>query len=83
MINKHLADSIIRTLRVNEIDGETMEYIIDELGMREQMINQLYLYPLQYEAELRAQYPANVEGSDAWKADLEAQDWDTFGENKI
>jgi hypothetical protein len=73
------ADAIIALLNHQEVDGETMEYIINRVGMREQMINQLYLYPLQYEAELRAQHPANVEGSGAWK---EAQDWDRITYNK-
>ena len=48
------ADAIIALLRHQEVDGETMEYIINRVGMRDQMINQLYLYPLQYEAEQRA-----------------------------
>lgn len=34
---------IIEELITNDIDGETMEYIIDRVGMREQMLRQLVL----------------------------------------
>lgn len=35
------ADAIIALLNHQEVDGETMEYIINRVGMREQMISQL------------------------------------------
>jgi hypothetical protein len=41
MTNQNIADSIIKLLFEVGIDGETMEYIIDKLGMRDQMIKQL------------------------------------------
>ena len=46
-----VADAIVALLKHHEVDGETMEYIINQVGMRDQMINQLYLYPLQADAE--------------------------------
>lgn len=61
------ADAIIALLKHQEVDGETMEYIIDRVGMRDQMINQLYLYPLQYEAEQRARV---IENNNTPKWDL-------------
>ena len=41
MTNQNIADSIIKLLFEVGVDGETMEYIIDKLGMRDQMIKQL------------------------------------------
>ena len=55
MTNQNIADSVIKIFLEVGIDGETMEYIIDKMGMREQMINQLYLNKLQYEAENKMQ----------------------------
>jgi hypothetical protein len=34
---------IIKWLQVNEVDGETMQNIIREVGMQEQMLRQLML----------------------------------------
>ena len=39
MTNQNIADSIIKLLFEVGVDGETMEYIIDKLGMRDQMIH--------------------------------------------
>jgi hypothetical protein len=52
--NKKIVSLVIAVLNEMEVDGETMEHIITQVGMREQMINQLYLYPLQYQAEQHA-----------------------------
>ncbi len=41
MTNQNIADSIIKLLFEVGVDGETMEYIINKLGMRDQMIKQL------------------------------------------
>jgi hypothetical protein len=41
MTNQNIADSVIKIFFEVGIDGETMEYIIDKLGMRDQMIKQL------------------------------------------
>jgi hypothetical protein len=41
MTNQKIADSVIKIFFEVGIDGETMEYIIDKLGMRDQMIKQL------------------------------------------
>ena len=41
MTNQNIADSVIKLLFEVGIDGETMEYIIDKLGMKDQMIKQL------------------------------------------
>ena len=36
-------DNIISTLRHIDVDGETLEYILEELGMDEQLAKQLLL----------------------------------------
>jgi len=41
MTNLTIANSVIKIFFEVGIDGETMEYIIDKLGMRDQMIKQL------------------------------------------
>lgn len=41
MTNQNIADSVIKILLEVGVDGETMEYIINEVGMRDQMIKQL------------------------------------------
>jgi hypothetical protein len=41
MTNQKIADSVIKIFFEVGIDGETMEYIIDQMGMRDQMIKQL------------------------------------------
>ena len=41
MINKSIVPVVIAALKEIEIDGETMEHIINEVGMRDQMIKQL------------------------------------------
>ena len=51
MTNQNLANIVISVLNEMNVDGETMEHIINQVGIREQMINQLYLNKLQYEAE--------------------------------
>ena len=46
MVNeKHTAEIIrmIRRLREMEIDGETTEQIVDMLGMKEQLLRQLFM----------------------------------------
>jgi hypothetical protein len=43
MTNQNLANIVISVLNEMNVDGETMEHIINQVGMREQMINQLYL----------------------------------------
>ena len=55
MTNQNLANIVVSVLNEMNVDGETMEYIINQVGMREQMINQLYLNKLQYEAENKMQ----------------------------
>jgi len=41
MKNQNIADSVIKIFFEVGIDGETMEYIIDKMGMRDQIIKQL------------------------------------------
>ncbi len=43
MINKSTAYAISTILKVNDVDGETMKFIIEQTGMTDQMIKQLYL----------------------------------------
>jgi hypothetical protein len=42
MINKSTVDAVVAILKSLEVDGETMEYIIEQVGMTDQMIKQLY-----------------------------------------
>jgi len=37
----HLVEAIIEMFKLIEGDGETMEHIINKVGMREQMVKQL------------------------------------------
>lgn len=41
MINKSIVDAVVIMLQMHDVDGETMEHIINEVGMRDQMIKQL------------------------------------------
>ena len=41
MTNQNIANVVIAVLKEVELDGEMMEYIINEVGMRDQMIKQL------------------------------------------
>ena len=45
MTNQNIADSVIKIFFEVGIDGETMEYIIDKMGMLDQMIKQLTPQP--------------------------------------
>ena len=45
MINKSIVNVVIAALKEIELDGETMEHIINEVGMRDQMIKQLTPQP--------------------------------------
>ena len=38
-----IADHIILQLKQMEVDGETMQYIIEEVGMKDQMLRQLIM----------------------------------------
>jgi hypothetical protein len=51
MKNQNIADSVIKIFFEVGIDGETMEYIIDKMGIRDQMINQLHLNKVKYNLE--------------------------------
>ena len=46
-------EQIISMLKDMEVDGETMEYIIRQVGMEDQMANQLVHYPAEYAASLK------------------------------
>ena len=46
-MNNTLTQAAVTLLRQAEVDGETMEHIITELGMREQMVHQLQLMDVQ------------------------------------
>ena len=41
MTNQNIADSIIKLLFEVGVDGETMEYILNKVGMGQQMHSQL------------------------------------------
>ncbi len=48
--NKILVEEVIEKLRRIDIDGETMQYIIEKLGMEDQILRQLTLSNLQSDA---------------------------------
>ncbi len=45
MVNKSIVDAVVTMLRMYDVDGETMEHIINEVGMRDQMVKQLTPQP--------------------------------------
>jgi hypothetical protein len=51
MTNQNIANVVIAVLKEVELDGEMMEHIINEVGMRDQMVNQLYLNKVKYNLE--------------------------------
>jgi hypothetical protein len=55
MTNQNIADSVIKIFFEVGIDGETMEYIIDKMGMRDQMIKQLVTDKVKYNLEQTSQ----------------------------
>jgi hypothetical protein len=55
MKNQNIADSVIKIFFEVGIDGETMEYIIDKMGMRDQMIKQLVTDKVKYNLEQTSQ----------------------------
>ena len=42
-LNKSFVDSIIEMLKFLQVDGETMEFILKEVGQDDQMLNQLVM----------------------------------------
>jgi hypothetical protein len=42
-MNQSKVQQVIETLRGKEVDGETMQYILEEVGMDWQMLRQLML----------------------------------------
>jgi hypothetical protein len=55
MTNQNIANVVITILNEIEVDGETMEYIIDKMGMRDQMIKQLVTDKVKYNLEQTSQ----------------------------
>ena len=41
--NELMINDIINKLRIIEVDGETMQYILEEVGMEDQMLRQLIM----------------------------------------
>jgi hypothetical protein len=52
-MNDSRTEQIIQMLKDMEVDGETMEYILRQVGMEDQMANQLVNYPAEYAASLK------------------------------
>lgn len=42
-MDKLLADQFVGDLLHSDVDGETMQYIIEEVGMKDQMLRQLIM----------------------------------------
>jgi hypothetical protein len=51
-MNDPRVEQIISMLKDLDVDGETMEYILRQVGMEDQMANQLVNYPSEYAASL-------------------------------
>jgi hypothetical protein len=51
-INDSRTEQIIQMLKDIDVDGETMEYILRQVGMEDQMANQLVYNPAEYAASL-------------------------------
>ena len=51
MMNKSIVPVVIAALKEINVDGETMEHIINEVGMRDQMIKQLVTNEQELEQE--------------------------------
>jgi hypothetical protein len=60
-MNKELVNYIIQTLHEMNVDGETMEYIIREVGMEEQMLRQLMLKALKQDVDVLVEEKAELE----------------------
>lgn len=43
-----VADCVIEDLNNSQVDGETMEYIVNEVGMRDQLLRQLVMHADSY-----------------------------------
>ena len=43
VVQESVADLIITALKSIEVDGETMQYIIEKTGMQDQMLRQLIM----------------------------------------
>ena len=80
MTNLIIADSVIKIFLEVGVDGETMEYIINEIGMRDQMINQLYLNKVKYNLE---QTPQNDDLITLKRGEEVTQDVFTFTETQL
>jgi hypothetical protein len=64
---------VIETLREIEVDGEIMQHILKEVGMEWQMLRQLMLtMPIEQVNYLIEE-----------RADIEVQDYNVFGKDKI
>lgn len=51
MTNQNIANVVIAVLNETELDGEMMEYIINKVGMRDQMIRQLITSPAEFKSQ--------------------------------
>jgi len=80
MTNQNIADSVIKILLEVGVDGETMEYIINKIGMRDQMIKQLVTDKVKYNLE---QTPQNDDLVTLKRGEEVTQDVFTFTETQL
>lgn len=80
MTNQIIADSVIKILLEVGVDGETMEYIIDKVEMRDQMIKQLVTDKVKYNLE---QTPQNDDFVILKRGEEVTQDVFTFTETQL
>lgn len=75
----NIADSVIQILSETDVDGETMEYIINQLGMRDQMIKQLVIAPMEM---MGARIAADaIRGDGGYEFNDEGPEFDSAGHN--
>jgi hypothetical protein len=60
-MNDPRVEQIISMLKDLDVDGETMEYILRQVGMEDQMANQLVNYPAEYAASLNEDNTVDIE----------------------
>ena len=60
-MNDSRTEQIIQMLKDMDVDGETMEYILRQVGMEDQMANQLVNNPAEYAASLKENNDESLE----------------------
>jgi hypothetical protein len=76
-LNDPRTQQVIDMLIDMEVDGETMEYILKQVGMEDQMANQLVNYPTEYEASLNEEEEEDEEDEEIDTEEIDTEEIDT------